>query len=255
MTRAAWACPLVVMLLPVPAQSADRAQATPLQIEMDDEESLLHDLATLAQERLPNGFHLDVNNARVSLSAPLPRVNRLFVKPLWGTDSAIPPQLPLAFDLWPEPESKLATASRIPIRATLAAPLLRDVWVAARRLRKGSVVSCADLRLQRRTASALPRSLFSANPCEIAGAAVALRDIAADDVIRLADVGTAPDVAGGAAVNISVAINGIKITTAATALADARVGDQVDVRLQRPPRTLRAQVTGPGSVRLLEHAP
>ena len=79
-----------------------------------------------------------------------------------------------------------------------------------------------------------------------------LRDIAAGAVVRSSDVGKAPAVMAGMPVRVSVATGAINVTTSAVALADASVGDQIDVRLQRPARTLRTRVAGPGVVQLVE---
>jgi flagella basal body P-ring formation protein FlgA len=51
---------------------------------------------------------------------------------------------------------------------------------------------------------------------------------------------------------VNVTTGAVSVATTAIALADARVGDQIDVRLQRPARTLRTRVTAPGSVQLID---
>ena len=144
----------------------------------------------------------------------------------------------------------IALASAFPAQSQ-AVEATVDVWVAARRLHKGSAVSCADFIVKRRSARAVPRLALPA-PCAVAPESVVLRELAAGDVVRTVDVGRAPDVMAGSSVRLTVAINGISVTTKAIALSDARVGDQIDVRLQRPTRTLRTRVIGPGSVQLLD---
>ena len=69
------------------------------------------------------------------------------------------------------------------------------------------------------------------------------------------DIGRAPDVLIGVPVQVSASNGGINVTTTAIALADARVGDQIDVRLQHPSRTLRTRVIGRGAVQLVDETP
>jgi flagellar basal body P-ring formation protein FlgA len=145
----------------------------------------------------------------------------------------------------------IALAWVLPAQAQTVAAPDADVWVAARRLHKGSAVSCGDFIVKRRRARDVPRLALPA-PCAVAPASVALRELAAGDVVRTVDVGSAPDVMAGHTVRLTVATKGISVTTKATALADARVGDQIDVRLQRPTRTLKTRVIGPGSVQLVD---
>jgi flagella basal body P-ring formation protein FlgA len=232
------------------------AGADVLHIQADDARALQEELLTVAEERLrPAGLFIERPRASMSLSSPLPSADLFEVRPTWSADARTPP-LPLTFELWPGLRSDRSAAlesasSTRPIRATLAVTLLRDVLGATRRLRKGSVVTCTDLSMQRRPIRDVPK-LPLAIPCEVAPDAVALRDITAGEVIRSVDVGRAPDVTAGAPVRVSVATRGVSITTGAIALADARVGDQIDVRLQHPTRTLRTRVTGPGSVQLMD---
>ncbi len=129
------------------------------------------------------------------------------------------------------------------LRATLTATLLRDAAVARRRMRKGSIVACDSVGHERRELRRY-RDALRAVPCD--SGVVALRDLAAGDVVRSGDIGAAPDVAAGEAVRVGVRSGGIRITTLATALVDAHVGEVADVRLDRPSRTLRARVTARG---------
>lgn len=156
--------------------------------------------------------------------------------------------------IWWGVVSALATAAA-PARAggsgsgAEAAPAERDVWVAARRLTKGAAAGCADFRVERRALRRVPARALTL-PCEVPPGAVALREIAQHDVIRQHDVGIAPEVMGGSVVRVAVTAGAIRVMTVATALADARVGEPVSVRLDRPPRTVKARVIGPASVEL-----
>ena len=129
------------------------------------------------------------------------------------------------------------------------APAERDVWIAARRISKGEAAGCADFRVERRVAQRVPARAL-ALPCEVLPGTVALREIAERDVIRSHDIGIAPEVMGGSVVRVAVMSGAIRVTTVATALADARVGEPVPVRLENPRRTLLARVTGVGAVEL-----
>jgi len=206
------------------------------------EPSLQDRLVSLANEQLrPAGLSLDAQRARLALSAPVAADAAVDVRPLW---SAMQPQLPLVFELRSE-------GTGVVVTATLAAPLLRDAWVAGRRLAKGSAVACVDLVVQRRE---LKQAVVSTPlaPCELAADSVALRDVAKNDVVRPIDLGALPAVMAGAAVRLDVAAGGVSVATNAVALADAQVGDLIDVRLQRPLRTLKARVTAPSAVQLTD---
>jgi flagella basal body P-ring formation protein FlgA len=212
----------------------------------DREQALQEQLVRLAEEHLrPLGLFVERERAWMSLSGPLP-ARGFDVRPSWT--SAQIPVLPLTFDVVPG-----STGAR-PIRATLGVTLLRDVCMAARRLRKGSVVSDADLTLQRRALDELPKHSLTGR-CELDRETVALRDIAEGDIVRAQDVGNAPAVMAGSPVNVSVSANAVSVTMRAIALADARVGDQIDVRLRHPTRTLRTRVIGPGLVQLMDGSP
>jgi flagella basal body P-ring formation protein FlgA len=220
-----------------------------LRVRAEDAASLQNTLLEFARQQLqPAGLFVESQRAWLSLSDPLPAHGVLEVRPSWVAGGETP-SLPLTFELRPE-----STTSAEPIHAILAVTLSRDVLVAARRLRKGSIVTCVDLAEQRLELRDLPRARL-ALPCDVASDAVALRDIAAGDVIRRVDVGTAPDVSAGSPVHVSVASGGISVTTTAIALGDAWVGDQVDVRLRQPTRTLRTRVIGPAAVQLMGDSP
>lgn len=240
--------PLLGLVMAFAIAGAAQAATDVRRVEIDSTQSLQEQLLALAQERLQGtGLTIDRSRVWMNVSPALPQAERFDVRPTWSVDA---PALPLTFEL--QPVARAAEASEVHV--TLGVVLLRDVWVATRRLRKGSDVSCADLTLQQRRAQDLPQhSLVGA--CEIAANAVSLRDIASGAVVRTTDVGKAPAVMAGMPVRVSVATGGINVTTSAVALADASVGDQIDVRLQRPARTLRTRVAAPGLVQLEEGSP
>jgi flagella basal body P-ring formation protein FlgA len=232
--------------------SGDQAVPAVVRIQADDPKSLQGSLVAVAQERLRfGGWFIDPQRTRLIFSGSLP-TGTVEVRPTWLAASD-PPPLPLTFELKPVADSAAAgnEAGAHPMQVTLAVGLLREVWVATRRLPKGSAVTCVDLGLERRDVRSVPRLPLAAR-CELGPEAVALRDIAAHDVMRSVDVGRAPDVMAGARVRVTVASGGIRATTTAIALADAHVGDRIEVRLQRPARTLRTRVIGPGLVQLMD---
>ena len=253
---------------PVDATSGARE----LRLEVSDARELQDQLIAFTEAQLrPLGLFLDRQNASMTVSGPLALTGEIIVKPNWQADAQAP-ALPLTFELRSgvthlaqvAPTSAAATRAAT---ATLVVSLQRDVWVATRRLSKGSPVTSEDLRLERRRARDVVESrqlahdagLIAAtsrpgvaNVANVGTEVVALRDLAAGDVVRESDIGTAPDVMAGRPVRVSVVTGAISVTTTATALADARVGDLIDVRLQRPTRTLQTRVTGPGTAMLLE---
>lgn len=240
--RLAWLYAAVVVCLPAVSHGHDRPAAVVLHVASGDVSSLKRELLALAQERLPTGLVVDSLRAELTLSAPLPAADTVEARPAWLADSGVPP-LPLAFEL-------VSKSSSI-IHAALAVRLLREVPVAARRLRKGSAVTCSDLATQLRDVRTVPQSTLE-RPCQIAAEAVTLRDLAAGDIVRSADIGRSPDVSAGMPVRVSVSNGSITVSTSAIALADAQVGDQVDVRLPHPMRILKARVTARGSVQLAQ---
>jgi flagella basal body P-ring formation protein FlgA len=220
--------------------------------EARNPQSLQTALVAIAEEELqPFGLHVEPQRAWVKLSTDLPLADYFEVRGRWvGSNRA--PSLPLVFELQPRLHGAVSVQGD-PVTATLGVVLTRDVWIAARRLRKGSLVTCNDLaRARRRMHDVSPES--ASTECEIRPHAVALRELAEGDVIRNTDVGAAPAVAAGSTVRVSVASGGINISTTAIALDDANVGDRIDVRLRRPNRTLRTRVNAPGQAEIVEGA-
>jgi len=227
--------------------AAEPSARVPAHFWATDAHALQESLLSLADERLrPAGLAIGREHSWMSLSGSFPGAGNFSVQPAWDAGTPMP-QLPLIFYIWPDAGSHSA------LTASLAVTLLRDVRVASRRLRKGSAVTCDDLQVQRRDVGAVPaKSLLLA--CDIAAGSVALRDITVGDVVRGEDVGQALAVSLGTPVDLTVAVGAINVTIAAVSLADARAGDEIEVRLHRPARILKARVTGPGSAQLLDRS-
>lgn len=248
--RAPWTCAaLIAVTGPMLAHAADpagdRSVLAVLQVRSDEPQSLQDRLLALAEDRLrPRGLSIDRARTRMSSSAVLPAAQTFAVRSA-GLAQVDPPSLPFRFELRPMKDSGVSSA----IQVTLAVALQKDVPVAARHLPKGSQVTCADIAIERRDVRQLPRVPLTL-PCDIPAGAVALHDVTARDVVRGADIGEAPDVTAGTPVRVTVSTGAVSVTASAVALSDARVGDQIEVRMQRPTRTLRTRVIGPGAVLL-----
>ncbi len=236
--RAAWAC---LALVAAPALAGGSAPAA-LQVRAADAHTLQDVLLELIEQRLPTGYGIDHDQAWLALTGPLP-AGAFEVRPAWDSRT-MPPASPFPFEL------AFRTPGTGSIRATLAVPLLRAVRVAARRLRKGSAVECADFATSTRDLRRVPARAVPA-ACAIAPGSVALRDIGAGDVLRDGDTGPLPDVLAGAPVRVNVAVGGVSVSVTATALGDAQVGDRIDVRLPRSTRVLMTRVTAPGAAELV----
>ena len=267
MRAAGWRGPMATAVLAVtamicaPSFAAAPSAPVPARIWANDVRALQEGLVALATERLaPAGLSIDREHSWMSLSGAFPGAGEFDVQPSWDAGSPTP-RLPLTFDIWPAgavgavdhgvPTSVADSAVAPHQTASLAVTLLRDLWVAKRRLRKGSVVTCDDLQVQRREVRNAPaRSLMRS--CEIPTGSVALRDMTVGDVLRDQDVGESFAVASGTPVDVTVAVGAINVTIAAVALADARAGDEIEVRLRRPARILKARVTGPSSATLMD---
>jgi flagella basal body P-ring formation protein FlgA len=212
-----------------------------------DPRALQDALVALAARSLePRGFIIDSERAWLSVSRPLPTTGTLEIRPLWTVADGRAVQLPLSFEVRPLGSAAPAAA----VKATLAVTLLREVLVATHRTRKGSAVTCADFRAERRPLRETSSAALGA-ACDIAEQSVALRELASGDVVNRADVGAPLAVAAGSAVHVSVESGAVSVTALATALADARIGDELDVRLQHPIRTLKARVIAPGAAKLV----
>jgi len=240
-------CALLFALVPALSHAQE---AVTLHIERADPRSLERALVELAQHILaPTGVIVEREHVALDLSAALPASGDIEARAAWSAAAGIP-ALPLVFVLRPRGSSRAAP----PVRATLKVRVQRPVLVAQRRLRKGARVSCADFASEpRQLADSRHGSWLTS--CREQADESALRDIAAGEALRAGDIGKLPDVLLGAPVQVSAANGGITVTTFATALADARIGDPLDVRLQRPTRTLRTRVVARGVAQLLDEAP
>lgn len=237
----AWAWSHALAIEPSEPADPPVPHEPPPQVRAADIGTLQESLLALSQERLrQRGLSVDRQRARLSLSQGFTGERTFSVRPLWRADS---PSLPLRFEL--------RSAEGPPIEAVLAVILQKDAPVAARRLSRGSEITCADIAVERIDQRWLPRQIMTL-PCAIPPGSVMLHDLSTHEAIRSTDVGRPPDVTAGAPVRVTVSVGPITISTGAVALVDAQEGDRIAVRLQRPLRTRYARVTGPGSTQLLD---
>jgi flagella basal body P-ring formation protein FlgA len=203
-----------------------------------------HDLNSLRAELVKeanslwnsHGWSLDPDHAWVTLAAPLPEAAEMVIRPLFSA-SPEAPRMPLQFEI-------AANGAAAPVRVSLAAAVLHEEWVARKRLIRGTPVSSADfshqfLRWQGEGGS-LPRV------CALAEGSVALRELSAGDRVQPTDLGAAPAVMANSAVTVTVALNGVEVSTTGTALSDANDGESLSVRLQNPLRVVQVRVVGSG---------
>jgi len=213
-------------------------------MRVKNERDLMDGLIAFTQQRLrPAGLSVNVQRAQMTLSGSDTPSGVYEVRALWNADEEVPSQ-PLRFELRPE----IGGTAR---EAYLAVPLMLEVPVAARALRRGDAFSCDDVVLQPRTARTSTPGLLE-QLCRPGAARVLLRDLSAGQTVRAADVGVAYDVMVGTRVVLTTMDGGVAVSVDATALSDARAGQRVNVRLAHPRRTLPARVTGTGTVQLLE---
>ena len=237
-----WLAAAVVLLGWTPAMLA----ASDTTVHVDEAHPLLQALLDITQSRLqPSGLAIDRSRAQMALSGGAFSSGDFNVRPRWRVDDGVP-VLPLVFDLLPIGEDGRGMRT-----AFLSVAFMQDVAVSKRRLSKGSAVSCDDVGVERRALSATPKRPLLL-PCRIGEGVVARRELARGDALRENDVGAPPDVTAGAMVSIDASTGGINVTTLAIALSDAQRGDIVNVRLERPRRTLRTRVTGVAKVQLLD---
>lgn len=182
----------------------------------------------------PAGLTLDAAQARVATSRPLGDAERFEARALWSASEAAP-ALPLVFELTP------ASGGGAPLRATLSAPLLREVLVPVRRAGRGEVLGCDALEVQARPLRQVPPHALRP-PCALPADAQTRRVLLAGEVLRDGDVQVLPEVVAQAPVQVRVVVGRVALEKPGIALADARQGETVRVSLPGSARTLSGRV-------------
>jgi flagella basal body P-ring formation protein FlgA len=188
---------------------------------------------------MPSNFQLDEERARVTTSREIDDNDKLIAVPKWQA-GAVPPPMPLVFDLMPAVPVRGISHS-MPIHAFVAAPLERDTLVAQRKLERGSALTCADFALVRKPVRFIPPQAIDP-PCSLSPDWVLRRSLVAGEPVRQSDVGAPPDVAAYGHVNVRVVIGQVVLEKAGIALADAQMGDVVQVRLNGSSRHFSGRV-------------
>lgn len=182
----------------------------------------------------PAGLTLDAAQARVATSRAIGDGERFEVRPQW-TASNTAPALPLVFELRP------LQGAAAPLRATLAAPLLREVLVLARRTERGAPLGCDDVEVQARPLRQVPAHALQP-PCALPAEARMRRVLLAGEVLRDSDAQVLTEVVAQAPVKVRVVVGRIALEKPGTALADARQGETVRVRLNGSAQALSGRV-------------
>lgn len=205
-------------------------------------------LALAGQQLAAQRLFVDAPSARFTWSKP-PRPDVVYeVTPL-GSVGREAQRLPLRFSLRPAGSTVIEE-----LQVSLAVHLQQDVLVASRRLPRGEAVSCDDVEPQRIDSRRVPRDAIEV-PCAIGTDSVALRHLAARDLVRSSDLGAARAVLNGAPVRVRALAGPVEVVAPGTALGDGRVGEWVRVRMTHPHRIVAGEVTDVGQITLNKEAP
>ncbi len=225
----------VLTLAPAVAACAD-AEWT---VRADGADDLLAALVQGSAERLANaGWQLTPDRGRALISRRWRAGTTWRVLPRWSA-SADPLPLPLAFDL----EAVDAAANEAPMTVSLPAVVRREVVVLRHAVRSGAIVTCDDTTIALRAPEAVPSGAFTAR-CSLDAGATARRPLSAGDALRAADLGAAPSVVARSDVRLRVQVGPVMVEKSGTALADAREGETVLVRLAGSAQSVRGVVVG-----------
>lgn len=203
--------------------------------------TLRSDLLQLSRTFLaPVGLSIDVGHVQLATSRPLADGERFSARPLWFESSAAPP-LPLVFEL------RSLDGSEIPVRATLSVALQREVLALRRRVERGAPLVCDDVEVSSKPLRLVPTHALQP-PCELPSNAQMRRVLLAGEVLRQGDARVPPEVVAQASVNVRVKVGRIVLEKVGTALADARKGESVRVRLNGGGQVLRGRVVAHNTV-------
>lgn len=127
---------------------------------------------------------------------------------------------------------------------------LKPVWVAGGPLRKGDALSCARLRQDKRVLRVANDSWQGS--CENLLGLRVRRPLQAGDVLMAADMADASVIQGQQEMVVVTRLGAIEVQATGTALADARMGEKVPVRLAGQTQVIQAIVIAPGMARVAE---
>jgi flagella basal body P-ring formation protein FlgA len=181
-----------------------------------------------------SGLSIEASRAQAVPSRELRADESFVLVPRWSARDSVP-AMPLTFDLVPSGAPGGAA------RVTVVAPLRREVLVARQRVERGEAVSCDDMAARPLDLRAVPVRALTP-PCVMADGDVALRTLLPGDALRAEDVGDPPDVSARNPVNVRVVEGAIRLEQSGVALADARIGERVPVRLDGSRQQVQGRV-------------
>lgn len=123
-----------------------------------------------------------------------------------------------------------------------------DMVVAARNLERGSILTDADITLNRMNTNQAGFGHVRA-PGEILGMEVKRR-VSAGEAVRMSQLKAPQLVRKGDRVVLEATGSGISVVTSGRALANGQRGDQIQVKNEKSQRVVDAEVVAPGRVRV-----
>lgn len=127
--------------------------------------------------------------------------------------------------------------------------ILESIIVSSRNIPKGTVLSLADLDTQLRDTSTVANN-YVADAERLLGKAAA-RTIRAGEPLRFSLVIEPIAIKRGDTVVVEAQTGAITVSTQAVALANGRVGEQINVRNLQSERVVRIEIMGPGRGRVI----
>lgn len=147
-----------------------------------------------------------------------------------------------------QPECSTGTAPALRYRVQAMSP----VWSLTGPYLKGDVLSCEGMRQTWRVQKADEPQAAWQGSCDSLAEMRARRPLQPGDVLKVSDVMPSGGVLDKQDTLVIARLGGIEIQAKGMALADARVGQQVPVRLSGQANVVHGVVSAPGVVRVLE---
>lgn len=129
---------------------------------------------------------------------------------------------------------------------------LTSVWVVTGGWKKGDALACDGLRRDWRDVQSIGTSGDWGDSCEALSAWRARRPLQPGDVLKKTDLMPREGVMERETARVIAHFGGIDIQTKGMVLSDARVGQQVPVRLNGQATVVQCVVISPGVVRVME---
>lgn len=156
----------------------------------------------------------------------------------------------LDLTLCPAVDQLCQAASRALIRFRVRE--LAEVWVVAGELKKGDALVCGALRREWRDARARGVEANWQEACEALAGWRARHPLQPGDVLKSTDLMPQDGVMEKDVAQVFTRLGNIEIQAKGMVLADARVGQQVPVRLTGQTNVVQCVVIAPGVVRVME---